>query len=101
MKADASTYLHVLAFECPRCKKPVVEWMLSTMRNLEAVDASPVKLQCTCGWTDRLLGAQARGHVVLPWAPLGEVCVETPEQEPEQERLANKRISEPDTGNPV
>ena len=85
MKADASTYLHVLAFECPRCKKPVVEWMLSTMRNLEAVDASPVQLHCTCGWTERLLGAQARGHVVLPWAaPLEEPSVGTAEEVDEQ-----------------
>lgn len=68
MKADASKYLHILAFECPHCQTPALEWTFSSMRNLESVDATAFHPKCSCGWTDRWLGAQARGHAVLPWS---------------------------------
>lgn len=92
MKADASKYLHILAFECPGCQKPVLEWTFSSMRNLESVDATAFHPKCSCGWTDRWLGAQARGHAVLAW----------PEPESSDEDEDNQQAEiETDTGNPV
>lgn len=67
MKASASLFLHVLAFQCPRCETPVVEWVLSSLRSLESPDGTTFSVNCQCGWADRLLGAQARGHSVTHW----------------------------------
>jgi hypothetical protein len=68
MNATASELLHILAFQCPQCEKPVVESMLSSMRSLESIDGSLFNVQCPCGWSDQRLGAQARRHIVLPWS---------------------------------
>ena len=92
MKVDASLYLHILAFECPRCETPVLEWTFSPMRNLESVDATAFHPKCSCGWTGRWLGAQARGHLVLPWSPSAKSAGEGVDAEEEIES---------DTGNPV
>ena len=92
MKADASKYLHILAFECPRCQSPVLEWTLSPMRNLESVDAAAFHPKCSCGWTNHWLGAQARGHAVLPWSGSAESSEEDVDEEP---------TIETDTANPV
>ncbi len=67
MQADASTFIHILAFQCPQCEKPVLEWMLSPMRSPESIDGATFNLKCSCGWSDGWLGAQARRHQVLPW----------------------------------
>jgi hypothetical protein len=91
MKADASKYLHILPFECPRCHKPVLEWTFSSMRNLESVDATAFHPKCSCGWTGRWLGAQARGHAVLPWSG----------PESNHEHLDQEQETERDTGNRV
>ena len=92
MKVDASKYLHILAFECPCCQTPVLEQTFSEMRNLESVDATAFHPKCSCGWVDRWLGAQARGHAVLPWSAPGESSGEDVDEE---------AAFEPDTGNPV
>ena len=89
---DASLYLHILAFECPRCETPVLEWTFSPMRNLESVDATAFHPTCSCGWTSRWLGAQARGHLVLPWSASGEFSGDD---------INEHAKIEPDTGNPV
>jgi hypothetical protein len=90
--ADSSKYLHILAFECPHCQTPVLEWTFSQMRNLESADASSFHPKCSCGWADHWLGAQARGHAVLPWSgPEGS----------SEEDVDEEVAFEPDTGNPV
>ena len=97
MKADASKYLHILAFECPRCQTLALEWTFSPMRNLESVDATPFHPQCACGWTGQWLGAQARGHAVLPWS-----TPESSEEESSEDEAVNQDEGiERDTGNPV
>jgi hypothetical protein len=68
MQAGVSTFIHILAFQCPQCEKPVVEWMLSPMRSPELIDACRFNLKCSCGWSDGWLGARARRHLVHPWS---------------------------------
>lgn len=68
MQADASTFLHVLAFECPQCEQPVVESLVSPLRSLESVDGGSLQLRCVCGWSGERLGAQARRHLVVAWS---------------------------------
>jgi hypothetical protein len=80
MKTNASTFLHILAFQCPRCERPIVESVLSSMRNLESIDSAVLNLRCSCGWTDGRLGAQARRHLVLPWSASNESSVGDPEE---------------------
>lgn len=97
MNTNASTFLHILAFQCPRCEKPIVESVLSSMRNLESIDSAALNLKCSCGWTDGRLGAQARRHLVLPWPASDEPSAQDPEesagdgdsaqQEPEEDTL--------------
>ncbi len=70
MQAGASTFIHILAFQCPQCEKPIVEWMLSPMRSPESIDGATFNLKCSCGWSDGWLGAQARRHLVLPMVRL-------------------------------
>jgi hypothetical protein len=72
MNASAPAFLHILVFQCPQCGKPIVESLLSPMRSLESIDSARVDLKCSCGWSDRRLGAQARRHFVLPWSPSDE-----------------------------
>jgi hypothetical protein len=68
MNATAFMFLHILAFQCPQCEKPIVESVLSPMRSLEPVDSTELIVSCPCGWSDGRLGAQARRHLVLPWS---------------------------------
>jgi hypothetical protein len=68
MQAGASLFIHILAFQCPQCEKPVVEWMLSPMRSPESIDGCTFHLKCSCGWSGGWLGAQARNHLVLSWS---------------------------------
>ncbi len=98
MIADVSRYVHILAFECPNCGNPVLEWTFSPMQNLESVDASALHPKCVCGWTSRWLGAQARGHLVFPWPESAERQIES---ENEGEGIDEEAGIEPDTGNPV
>jgi hypothetical protein len=68
MNASPRTFLHILAFQCPLCEKPVVASVPSSMRSLEPVDSANLNLTCSCGWSDGRLGAQARQHLVMPWS---------------------------------
>jgi len=92
MKTDASLYLHILPFQCPRCQTPILVWTFSPMRNLESVDATPFEPRCSCGWTGRWLGAQARSHLVLPWSATQNLSAEG---------VAVEGAIEGDTGNAV
>ena len=60
-------YLHVLVFECPRCSTPVSVASLDVAANLESVDANHFNITCSCGWSGKLLGVQARKHFVDAW----------------------------------
>ena len=68
MQADASTFIHILAFHVPSAKSPSSNGVLSPMRSPESIDGAAFNLKCSCGWSDGWLGAQARRHLVLPWS---------------------------------
>jgi hypothetical protein len=87
MKEGAAKYLHVLAFQCPRCGMPMVEWVTSPQRNLEATDASAFTPKCSCGWSGRQLGAQAREHLVLPWPESNQTLSQETSKQDEGERV--------------
>lgn len=68
MKAEASMFLHILVFQCPRCDTPIIQWTVNSMRSLEGADGASYDPQCPCGWSGNLVGAQARSHLVVPWS---------------------------------
>jgi hypothetical protein len=61
------TFVHVLLFECSECGCPVAATVTSGNRNVEEVDAGSVELKCSCGWSGKALGIQARKHWVQDW----------------------------------
>jgi hypothetical protein len=71
-KASPAPFIHILAFQCPQCQRPVVEWVLSSLRSPESIDAATLNLKCSCGWSGVWLGAQARRHPVLAWPPASD-----------------------------
>jgi len=85
MNASASEFLHILAFECPQCEKPVVESLLSSMRSLESIDSTKLTLRCSCGWSAHRLGAQARRHLVLAWSAPDEPFVQDAKEDSGEE----------------
>jgi hypothetical protein len=60
-------YVHSLLFQCDNCGEPLAVPVVNVHCTLEEVDASPFDLGCKCGWTRRLLGAQAKRHWVDSW----------------------------------
>jgi hypothetical protein len=72
MKSSATPFIHILVFQCPECERPVVEWLLSSLRNPESIDAATLDLKCSCGWSAAWLGARARRHLVLGWPSASE-----------------------------
>ena len=63
----AATFLHILAFQCPQSRDPIVESVLTAMRNSEQIDGASFNLKCQCGWSGCWLGAQARKRIVISW----------------------------------
>ena len=68
MENDPSTFLHVLVFQCSECGQPVLQWVLTEYRSVEEIDGRTYTPKCSCGWSDRRLGAEARRHMVAPWS---------------------------------
>ena len=100
MQAGASLFIHILAFQCPQCEKPVVEWMLSPMRSPESIDACTFNLKCSCGWSDGWLGAQgpqASGRVHGPPPTRRLPILRSPSAL--NRRLTGKKKAEEDTLN--
>ena len=60
-------FSHVLLFSCPKCGNPLASAWLSTEKNLEGADAQRFDRKCDCGWSGRLVGAQALRHWIEPW----------------------------------
>jgi hypothetical protein len=102
MQARASTFIHILAFQCPQCQKPILEWKLSPMRSPESIDGATFSLKCSCGWSDGWLGAQARRHLVQSWSASDARLVDREAREapgcPEQ-ALDDEKKTEEDTLN--
>jgi len=99
MKTHATPFIHILAFQCPECERPVVEWLLSSLRSPESIDAAKLDLKCSCGWSAAWLGAQARRHLVLAWPSAGEPSSDPddssgPGQEQEDDRGAEESTDE-------
>jgi hypothetical protein len=99
MQAGAFTFIHILAFQCPQCQKPILEWMLSPMRSPESIDGCTFNLKCSCGWSDGWLGAQARRHLVQSWS-----ASDAPPADPEvpvcpEQALDGEKKTEEDTLN--
>lgn len=63
MDTDAA-FVHTLTFGCPQCEHEILAYMKTGMRNFEQVDASEFHLKCVCGWSNRVIGAQALQHSV-------------------------------------
>lgn len=63
MDPDAA-FVHALTFGCPQCEHEIFAYMKTGMRNFEQVDASQFHLKCACGWSSRVIGAQALRHSV-------------------------------------
>ena len=60
-------YAHLLQFRCRRCEQPIVISVRSEAANLEKVDGDSYRLECQCGWSEKLLGVEAARHWVTPW----------------------------------
>ncbi|HXU21751.1 MAG TPA: hypothetical protein VN788_14295 [Verrucomicrobiae bacterium] len=60
-------FVHVLLFECSSCGCPVPAAVTAGNRNVEEVDAGSVELKCSCGWSGKALGIEARKHWVHNW----------------------------------
>ena len=64
-----TAYVHALVFQCPQCGSPICAQALRPERSLEHSHVSSFHLKCSsCGWSDELLGVQARLHWVEPWS---------------------------------
>jgi hypothetical protein len=60
-------FLHVLLFQCPQCDEPIATVKSTMHRSLEKIDASEMELTCNCLWTGKILGMEAKRHIVLNW----------------------------------
>jgi hypothetical protein len=61
------SFVHVLLFECSQCGGPLPSAVVNGHRNVEEVDGGSVELKCSCGWSGRALGVEARRHWVHGW----------------------------------
>ena len=61
------SYVHVLLFACPDCKRPLVSAAQHALRSPEEIDLRVFPLTCFCGWTGSAEGLFARRHWVDDW----------------------------------
>ena len=64
----ATGYVHVLLFHCPDCDSPIAISCVSKKRNLEDIDAEPLRIFCTsCYNSSNVIAAMAKKHYVETW----------------------------------
>ncbi len=64
---ENTTFAHSLLFQCEACERPIATSLTSAERALEKVDGASFKLSCECGWSNTLIGVNARRHWVITW----------------------------------
>jgi hypothetical protein len=64
---DEKHFVHMLLFQCPQCGEPIAAAKSTLHRSLENVDASEMELTCNCLWTGKILGMEAKRHIILNW----------------------------------
>jgi hypothetical protein len=67
MQGARKDFVHILLFECPSCRLPVVHALTSESKNIENIDLEFHTAICSCGWSGKLLGLDARRHWVESW----------------------------------
>jgi hypothetical protein len=67
MASNNFGYAHLLLFRCKQCNGPVGVPVMGQARNLEEIDSETYIVECRCGWSESLLGAEALAHWVLAW----------------------------------
>ncbi len=60
-------YVHLLLYQCQECAEPVALAVKSDEANLERIDGDFNEVQCKCGWFKKLLGVEAKSHMVTVW----------------------------------
>ena len=71
MKNVPDSFVHILLFECSKCGDPIPKVVKSHDRSVEEVDSSTIPVICSCGWSHKLPGTQAKRHWVEPWPNYG------------------------------
>jgi hypothetical protein len=66
-------FVHILLFECSQCGSPSSSVVKSHDGNVEEVDSSLIPVICSCGWSHKLLGTQAKRHWVERWPNYGTI----------------------------
>jgi len=64
---EERNFVHMLLFQCPQCGEPIAVAKSTPHRSLEKVDAAEMELTCNCLWTGKILGMEAKRHIVLNW----------------------------------
>jgi hypothetical protein len=68
MQGERRDFVHVLLFECAGCRLPVVHALTSESQNIESIDLAFHSAVCSCGWSGKLSGLEAKRHWVEPWS---------------------------------
>jgi hypothetical protein len=68
MQAERTAFVHVLLFECARCRLPIAHALIGESKNIENVDLAFHSAACGCGWSGNLSGFEAKRHWVEPWS---------------------------------
>jgi hypothetical protein len=66
--ARATKYVHTLLFQCPDCDLPIAISRVTEARNLEEIDAEPLRIFCTsCYNPSNVIAIMAKKHYVENW----------------------------------
>ncbi|MGA8871153.1 MAG: hypothetical protein WB460_08440 [Candidatus Acidiferrales bacterium] len=68
MQGEHKDFVHVLLFECPSCRLPVMHALTCESKNIENIDMALHSAVCGCGWSGKLSGLEAKRHWIEPWS---------------------------------